>query len=82
MSKDQPIQKLCDGFGQFRITVTCQQCGHARSMLPDALASIFSWETTFEEITTRMRCSNCETRGKCSISTLALRKPRKWNTHP
>jgi hypothetical protein len=29
-----------------------------------------------------MRCSNCETRGKCSISTLALRKPRKWNTHP
>jgi hypothetical protein len=29
-----------------------------------------------------MRCSNCASRGQCSISTLTLRKPRRWNTHP
>jgi rubredoxin len=76
------MKKLSDGFGQYRITIKCRRCGHARSSLPDALAALFSWETTFEEISRRMRCSQCEARGECSISTEMLRKPRRHNTHP
>jgi len=63
------IKKLNDAFGMFLVNIKCA-CGHTRITTPEMLARMTKkWDTTFVELSQRLRCSKCEAKDSDVFAT-------------
>lgn len=75
-----PITKLSDRFADYILRIRCKKCRHERMTEPHALANLMGWEATLATVATRMRCSKCNARGECELTTIDGRKPRWYRS--
>jgi hypothetical protein len=76
------IQKLNDGFADFLIDVTCQQCHKGKLFKPDELAAKVGWHFRFEDLIPKMHCQHCGAKGAVTITARAIPRPRGHSKNP
>ena len=75
------IARLSDHFGNYLIEVRCRSCQHARHLRPEALARLVGWDAEFARVTSRLRCSRCQSRN-VEVRIGFSRRPRRWSKNP
>ena len=69
------VKKLSDEFGQYKLQLTCSDCGHERRAYPKSLANILGWDAELVKVEQKLRCSKCGKRA-CRLRVVEMRAPR------
>jgi DNA-directed RNA polymerase subunit RPC12/RpoP len=74
------IAKLSDEFGHYRLVIRCRRCGHTRVNAPEVLARRVGWDSRFDALVLRLRCSRCGAK-ESSISVQEAPHERRPRWH-
>jgi hypothetical protein len=76
------IQKLNDGFADFLVDVTCQQCHKGKLFRPDEFAEKVGWHCRFEDLVPKMHFQQCGATATVTIIARAKPRPRGLSKNP
>jgi len=71
MRRPLNVVRLDDEGAQYLLRAECLACNHVRTTHPHVLAKIAGWTATLEELSYRLRCTKCKSKG-CRFQALHL----------